>query len=555
MRKPLVALGLALSTGLGVMPGAAVLAATTASSPSGTKYTTSYSPPSPPQNTRPVNAISGAAIVQFAMKYIGYPYTATGNSPSTGFSCIGFVSYVYRSLGIRLPGNLGDALAFAPQVPFSDLEPGDILYFQNTVWNGLSHAAIYIGGGRFIHAEWYGKGVRISSFNNDTLDGNYWISKYLGANRPWSGAAVAPVVGIPSSPPGVGASKTPGVSTAQAVVANGTAGVTKASLNVRSGPSKQYAVQTVLGQGASVSIVGRVNGWYKIQLPNGTIGYVEARYVSKGTVANPSVAAQVVPNPPLANATTPSAPRRAGVPPAVKPGLGATGRRPTAQVRANGLRVHSTPSVNASVVTSIAAGERVQILARINGWMKVRTASGQVGWIVASYTNKPVAATRSTAVRNTSAQANVRPRTPLTGPTTTVKASGLRVHSTPSLNGAVVTSIPAGQRVQILARINGWMKVRTAGGYVGWIVASYTRAARGSTAAGSTVAAKSSSYRSGPTLTAGVRVHASPGLRSRVTTVAAAGTHVTVLGYHGAWMLVRLPSGQTGYVYASYVRR
>src|SRR5947209_9405821 len=140
-------------------------------------------------HTRSGAGVSGSAVVQLAMKYLGYPYTATGNSPSIGFSCIGFVAYVYRSLGISMPGDLGNARAFAPAVSFSNLLPGDVLFFQNTVWAGLSHAAIYIGGGRFVHAEWYNRGVVTSSFTNDPVDGNYWTAHYLGANRPWTGAA------------------------------------------------------------------------------------------------------------------------------------------------------------------------------------------------------------------------------------------------------------------------------------------------------------------------------------------------------------------------------
>ena len=167
MRKRMLALGLALGTSLGAIPTAAALAATTVQPPLASS-----------SNPRTTNAVSGAAIVQTAMRYLGYPYTATGDSPSTGFSCIGFVSFVYRTNGIPLPGDLGGALGFAPQVAFSDLMPGDILYFQNTVWSGLSHAGIYIGNGRFVHAENEGTGVVVSN-----LSGGYYGPKYYTARR------------------------------------------------------------------------------------------------------------------------------------------------------------------------------------------------------------------------------------------------------------------------------------------------------------------------------------------------------------------------------------
>jgi cell wall-associated NlpC family hydrolase len=120
--------------------------------------------------------------------YLGVPYNAGGMEPSTGFSDIGFVSFVYRSNGIDLPLSLKGALRYARRVPFPKLCPGDVMYFRNTIRPGLSHAGIYLGQGRFIHAEWYDVGVRITSFMNDSKDGNYWPSHYLGANRPWKRA-------------------------------------------------------------------------------------------------------------------------------------------------------------------------------------------------------------------------------------------------------------------------------------------------------------------------------------------------------------------------------
>jgi cell wall-associated NlpC family hydrolase len=71
------------------------------------------------------------------------------------------------------------------QVPMDQLQPGDLLFFQNTNWPGLSHVGIYIGDGKFVHAEYYGVGVTVSSLSNDPRDANYWSVHYRTANRPW----------------------------------------------------------------------------------------------------------------------------------------------------------------------------------------------------------------------------------------------------------------------------------------------------------------------------------------------------------------------------------
>jgi len=57
--------------------------------------------------------------------------------------------------------------------------PGDMVFFQNTYKAGLSHASIYIGGGRIVHAQSETTGVTTTS-----LSTSYWSSHYLGARRP-----------------------------------------------------------------------------------------------------------------------------------------------------------------------------------------------------------------------------------------------------------------------------------------------------------------------------------------------------------------------------------
>jgi len=279
MRQPLLVLALALSAGVGTASPAGALAASA----------TKNAPPPPPRYSNPTNTaapqpplpntVSGAAIVQSALKYLGYRYTITGTSPSTGFSCIGLISYVYRQNGITLPGDLQNALNYAPAVPFSQLLPGDILYFQNTIWTGLSHAGIYLGGGKFVHAEWYNRGVVVSSFNDDPVDGNYWTKKYLGANRPWMGVAVGPVIPPVSAAPGPSAALT-APSVVVMVAGAPPALVTQSLLNVRLSPSMNARVQQVIRLGASLTVIGQRNGWYKVQLTDGTIGWVIAQGIS-----------------------------------------------------------------------------------------------------------------------------------------------------------------------------------------------------------------------------------------------------------------------------------
>jgi cell wall-associated NlpC family hydrolase len=62
----------------------------------------------------------------------------------------------------------------------SDLQPGDLVFFDDTFRNGLSHVGIYIGNGQFVHAENESTGVVISD-----LDSDYYSSRFYAARRLW----------------------------------------------------------------------------------------------------------------------------------------------------------------------------------------------------------------------------------------------------------------------------------------------------------------------------------------------------------------------------------
>lgn len=62
----------------------------------------------------------------------------------------------------------------------------------------------------------------------------------------------------------------------------------KVGLNVRSGAGTKNAVISTLPSNAVVNIIGKENGWYKIKLANGNIGYVGANYIKANTSANKS---------------------------------------------------------------------------------------------------------------------------------------------------------------------------------------------------------------------------------------------------------------------------
>jgi peptidoglycan DL-endopeptidase LytE len=124
----------------------------------------------------PVRAsVNAGSAVRIALELNGAPYVYGGDGPA-GFDCSGFVQYVGSRAGWSLPRDLlGQYNAgWHPE----RLEPGDLVFFQDTYEPGLSHSGIYLGSGQFIHAISEGRGVGVSS-----LSEAYYAERWYGATR------------------------------------------------------------------------------------------------------------------------------------------------------------------------------------------------------------------------------------------------------------------------------------------------------------------------------------------------------------------------------------
>ncbi len=115
-------------------------------------------------------------VVANAKKHIGTPYVWGGTTPS-GFDCSGFVQYVLKQSGISLPRTTTEQVEVGTSISKSALQPGDLVFLQNTYRAGVSHVGIYIGDGKMIHAS-SSKGVTISD-----LSSSYYTKHYHSSRR------------------------------------------------------------------------------------------------------------------------------------------------------------------------------------------------------------------------------------------------------------------------------------------------------------------------------------------------------------------------------------
>jgi cell wall-associated NlpC family hydrolase len=118
----------------------------------------------------------GSKIVSEGKKYLGIPYVWGGTSPK-GMDCSGLVVLVMNSLGIHPPRVSVDQSKFGKEVPLSDIQPGDLLFFDTLMKGYVTHVAIYIGNGQILQAPTTGDVVKISNLSR------YYQSSFITARR------------------------------------------------------------------------------------------------------------------------------------------------------------------------------------------------------------------------------------------------------------------------------------------------------------------------------------------------------------------------------------
>ena len=134
--------------------------------------------PAATENTSPATSATGSAIVEYAKQYLGYKYVSGGASPEKGFDCSGFTTYVYKHFGITLNRTSSAQINNGVAVSRDNLQPGDLVIFNNDANTKIGHVGIYVGGGNFIHASNPKDGVKIT-----TLLSGYYAQRYVGARR------------------------------------------------------------------------------------------------------------------------------------------------------------------------------------------------------------------------------------------------------------------------------------------------------------------------------------------------------------------------------------
>ena len=118
-----------------------------------------------------------ASILATAQSLIGMPYVWGGESPDGGFDCSGLVFYVYTKHGIPVPRVSHQQYQMGVPVPYNELQPGDLVFFDIEGTGEIFHVGIYTGNNLFISA------TSTYGVVEDGFTDRYWAQLYIGARR------------------------------------------------------------------------------------------------------------------------------------------------------------------------------------------------------------------------------------------------------------------------------------------------------------------------------------------------------------------------------------
>lgn len=106
--------------------------------------------------------VSGSSVVSYACQFVGNPYVWGGTSLTNGADCSGFVMSVYKNFGISLPHSSAALQSCGKEVSYANAQPGDLICYSG-------HVAIYMGGGKIVHAQSKAVGITTSSATYRTI--------------------------------------------------------------------------------------------------------------------------------------------------------------------------------------------------------------------------------------------------------------------------------------------------------------------------------------------------------------------------------------------------
>lgn len=124
------------------------------------------------------NSSKADIVVNYAKSMVGGSYVWAGERFGAT-DCSGLIMLSYRQIGISLPHYAASQANYGSVISYSNMQPGDVIFFGGSSYSSIYHVAMYIGGGKMVHAENSYTGIVISNVASFSQYNNITVIKRL----------------------------------------------------------------------------------------------------------------------------------------------------------------------------------------------------------------------------------------------------------------------------------------------------------------------------------------------------------------------------------------
>lgn len=259
------------------------------------------------------------------------------------------------------------------------------------------------------------------------------------------------------------------------------------TMNVRSGPGKDYSVKGYVHHKDTVTQLETSGEWSKVKVhDNGITGWIKTKYID-GTTAN----------------------------------LG-SGYKTVKVSSGEKLNLRKGPGTNYGINGTVSSGAKVKVMYTEDEWVKVYvSATGKTGWIMAKYIGAGGSSSGSSSSGSSASSSGTQSVYRVTG-------SSLNVRKGAGTSYGKVATLYQGDAFKVTGSSGNWFRITAFNGISGWVSKNYTTAG-----ANAIVTASSLNMRSGAGTGYGVVKSLAYGTEVKVNSITGNWAHITVGGRSG----------------------
>jgi cell wall-associated NlpC family hydrolase len=125
-----------------------------------------------PQPAPPAATSAATIAVRVALEQVGKPYQWAGAGPNS-FDCSGLVMYAWAHAGVALPHYTVSQYEDTTRISRSQLQPGDLVFYDTGDGAEPGHVTMYIGNGQIVTADEPGTVIRVEVVDWDGVPMGY----------------------------------------------------------------------------------------------------------------------------------------------------------------------------------------------------------------------------------------------------------------------------------------------------------------------------------------------------------------------------------------------